>query len=198
MSMANYLTDRGFSDFVHQNLAVPKIYDPMNWKKIPLDVVRTLKLDMNYGIDYVFEVEGEFKTVQERFREKKYNHFSDFTIRYRRDGNPFEERRESEYYKMKAGFFTYGITNGEKLNPTTCTDFLKFAVINLKSLYQKIEQKKILIKDNRKNTCQKINDILECPIKYNRDQSSSFFVIDILILQELWGNEIIISQKGFL
>ncbi len=196
--MANYLTDRGFSDFVHQNLAIPKIYDPMNWKKIPLDVARTLKLDMNYGIDYVFEVEGEFKTVQERFREMKYNHFSDFTIRYRRDGNPFEERHESEYYKMKAGFFTYGITNGEKSNPTTCTDFLKFAVINLKSLYQKIEQKKILIKDNRENTCQKINDILECPIKYNRDQSSSFFPVDIRILNELWGNEIIISQKGFL
>jgi hypothetical protein len=196
--MANYLTDREFSDFVHQNIAIPKIYDPINWKRISLDEARKMNLDMNYGIDYVFEVEGEFKTVQERFREKKYSHFSDFTIRYRRDGNPFQERHQSEYYKIKAAYFTYGITNGEKTDLNSCTDFLKFAVIDLKMVYQKIDQKKIVIKDNKQSICSKIGDIMECPIKYNKDQSSSFFPVDIKILSELWGNEIIIAQKGFL
>ena len=198
MSMASYVTNREFSDFVHQNIALPKIYDPMNWKKISLDEARTINLDMNYGIDYVFEEEGEFKTVQERFREKKYSYFSDFTIRYRRDGNLFEERLQSEYYKIRATYFTYGITNGDKSNLKSCSDFLKFAVIDLKSVYKKIENNEILIKDNQRNTCQKIGGVMECPIKYNPDKSSSFFPIDIKILNELWGNEIIIAQKGFL
>lgn len=196
--MSNYQSDRVFSDFVHKNIAISAIYNPINWKKIPLDVARTLKLDMSYGIDYVFEIEGEFKTVQERFRERKYSRYNDFTIRYRRDHHPDETRHQSEFYKMKAGFFTYGILDCDKTTVHAQANFLKYALIDLKMVYKKIEEQKILIQDNKKHVCERIDGKLVCPIKYNADHSSSFFPVDIQLLQQLWGNEIIIAQKGFL
>ena len=55
----------------------------------------------------------------------------------------------------------------------------------------------IIIEDNHRMTCQIIDDKIVCPKKYNRDGSSSFFPIEIPYLVKLWGNEMIISQKGF-
>lgn len=51
------------------------------------------------GIDYVFRKNNDIMTVQERFREKQYQTFNDFTIRYRRDSNKVKDRYESVYYK---------------------------------------------------------------------------------------------------
>ena len=152
---------------------------------------------MEKGIDYVFKYDDEIKTVQERFREIKYQKYSDFTVRYRRDMNPHQDRHQSEYYKMKAHYFTYGITNCYKTDFTECSDFVKYAIIDLEKVYTKIDSGKIIIEDNHRMTCQIIDDKIVCPIKYNRDGSSSFFPIEISYLVKLWGNEMIISQKGF-
>lgn len=197
--MTNYSQDRSFTDYVHQNLALPKIYDLINWRKVNLEQAYAEEIDMQQGIDYIFkDSKGHLKTVQERFRESKYRQYSDFTIRYRRDRNSHSSRRESEYYKMKADYFTYGITNGLKFNLNQCTDFIKYAVIDLKKVYEKIDSGFILIRDDGRNTCKIVDDKIICPVKYNHDGSSSFFPIEITYLVELWGDELILAQKGFL
>ena len=196
--MSNYLSDRAFTDYIHRNLALPIIYEPLKWTQINLDEALAKKIDIQKGIDYVFRNEkGVIKTVQERFREVKYQRYSDFTIRYRRDGNIHQDRRKSEYYKMKAAYFTYGITNCYKKEMNKCSDFVKFAVIDLKKVYEKIDAGQIIIRDNRHNTCTIENNRIICPIKYNSDGSSSFFPVEISFLLKLWGKEIIIAQKGF-
>ncbi len=196
--MTTYTSDRAFTDYIHQQLALPLVYRPLNWQPVELQQQTAAELDMFRGIDYVFrDSEGQHKTVQERFRECKYQRYGDFTIRYRRDRNPNKDRHLSEYYKMKADFFTYGITNGYKNNWQGCTDFLKYAIIDLKKVYEKIDSKQIIISDNRRNTCTLEKGAIICPVKHNRDGSSSFFPIEIRFLLQLWGNELIVSQKGF-
>jgi hypothetical protein len=197
--MASYNQDRAFTDYIHKYIAIPKIYDPIGWQEVNFEKNYAEKMDMQQGIDYVFiDQNRELKTVQERFRESKYQQYSDFTIRYRRDGNFHPSRRESEYYKMKADYFTYGITNCLKFNINQCTDFIKYAVIDLRKVYEKIDNGLIIIRDNGKNTCEIIENKIVCPVKYNHDGSSSFFPIEIKYLVQLWGNEIILAQKGFL
>ena len=197
--MATYYSDRQFTNYIHEKIAISHIYNLLQWDKINLETSYAEKIDMQDGIDYIFQHKGEFKTVQERFREKKYSAYSDFTIRYRRDNNQHEDRRASEYSKMKADYFTYGITNGTKSEVENCTDFIKYAVIDLSKVYQKIDNREIIISDNGKNKCQIIeNGVLECPIKYNVDGSSSFFPIEIPYLLQLFGDDLIIAQKGFL
>jgi hypothetical protein len=196
--MANYISDRAFTDHIHNNVAIPVIYNPINWAQVNLDPDDAVHIDMFQGIDYVFNHNGATKTVQERFRERKYQQYSDFTIRYRRDGNMHSDRHQSEYYKMKADYFTYGITNCLKDDLTQCTDFLKYAIIDLRIVYSKIDAGDIFIRDNGRNTCRIIDNKIECPVKFNTDGSSSFFPIEISFLIDLWGNDIIIAQKGFI
>lgn len=59
------------------------------------------------GINYVFRNGNCLMSVQEQFKDSKYQDFLDLTIRYRRDDNKIEERHESDYYKMKTHYFTY-------------------------------------------------------------------------------------------
>lgn len=197
--MSKYQRDRAFTNFVHQNLALPLIYKPLNWTEVQLRKDYAKYIDMMDGIDYVFKSGDKIKTVQERFRDRKYKEFTDFTIRYRRDENKIEDRHESEYYKIKAHYFTYGIIDSPKSEINKYTDFLKYAIIDLKKVYEKLDSKAIFISDNGKNKCEIIDgNRIQCPVKYNPDGSSSFFPIDISFLVKLWGDDMIIAQKGFL
>lgn len=197
--MSKYSKDRAFTNYVHRNLAIPLIYNPLNWSEVQLRKDYSKYIDMMDGIDYVFRKGSSIMSVQERFREKQYQSFTDFTIRYRRDSNKIKERHESEYYKMKAHYFTYGIINSSKDETKKASSFIKYAIIDLKKVYEKLDEKKIFISDNGKNTCEIVDgNRLECPVKYNSDGSSSFFPIDISYLVELWGTDMIIAQKGFL
>lgn len=80
-------------------MAIPLIYDSLNWKEVQLRKDYAKYIDMMDGIDYVFRKNNDIMTVQERFREKQYQTFNDFTIRYRRDSNKVKDRYESVYYK---------------------------------------------------------------------------------------------------
>src|SRR5690554_3851791 len=193
--MANYISDRAYTNYIHDNVALSKIYAPINWEIHNIDPDELEQLDINQGIDYIFKDSlGNIKTVQERFREIKYQKYTDFTIRYRRDQNTNKDRVKSEYYKMNANYFTYGITNCYKSNDLAkCTDFLKYAIIDLEKVYNKIDEGSIIISDNGRNFCRVLEDNrIECPVKYNRDGSSSFFPIDISFLVNLWGSDMII------
>ncbi|WP_426430596.1 hypothetical protein ACPX19_13690 [Winogradskyella sp. HB-48] len=197
--MSKYSKDRAFTDYVHANLAIPLIYNPLHWSEVKLKKEYSKYIDMMDGIDYVFRKGNTVMSVQERFREKKYQDFTDFTIRYRRDSNKIEDRHESEYYKVKAHYFTYGIIDSAKHETKKASSFIKYAIIDLKKVYQKLDEKKIYISDNGKNKCEIIDgERLECPVKYNSDGSSSFFPIDISYLVKLWGTDMLVAQKGFL
>ena len=195
--MASYFSDRAFTDYIHKNVAIPKVYTQIGWKEVNVDSDYLQHIDMTKGIDYVFEDNGNEINVQERFRDSQYSKYCDFTIRYRRDKNPHEERIQSEFYKMKAKYFVYGITNGSKRNLSSCTNFLKWAIIDLKKVYEKWERGDIIIRDNGRNTCTIEDRKIICPVKYNRDDSSNFFPIEIPFLTRLWGDEMIIFSKGF-
>ncbi|MDY2588216.1 hypothetical protein [Winogradskyella aquimaris] len=197
--MSKYKIDRSFSDYVHQNLAVPLIYKPIDWKEIQLKQDYAKYIDMVDGIDYIFKNGNQIMTVQERFREKKYQNYTDFTIRYRRDLNQIKDRHKSEYYKMKAHYFTYGIIDSSKSDFKSAKDFIKYAIIDLKRVYEKLDEKNIFILDDGKKVCEIVDgNRIKCPVKYNSDGSSSFFPIDIAFLVKLWGERMVIAEKGFL
>lgn len=197
--MSSYKNDRAFTDFVHKQFALPFIYKKLGWQEVQLRKDYAQYIDMMDGIDYIFRNGDDVMSVQERFREEQYKGYSDFTIRYRRDDNKYKARHESEYYKMKAHYFTYGIIDSTKSEIKTAKGFIKYAIIDLKKVYDKIDSGAIYISDNKKNKCKILDDNrIECPIKYNTDGSSSFFPIDISYLVKLWGNEMIVAQKGFL
>jgi len=197
--MSKYKNDRAFTDYVHKNLAHPIIYKPLMWTEVQLRKDYAKYIDMMDGIDYVFRKGNQIMSVQERFREVKYKDFSDFTIRYRRDDNKIEDRHKSEYYKMKAHYFTYGIIDSSKNEVNKSSGFIKYAIIDLKKIYEKLDSNAIFISDNKKNKCEIVDgNRIECPVKFNTDGSSSFFPIDISYLVKLWGEEMIVAQKGFL
>lgn len=207
-----YKKDRKFTDFVHKEIATSVIYNKLGWKEKVLDKEIANKIDLESGIDYIFinDAAKEIK-IQERFRDQKYKNFNDFTIRYRRDFNKNQNQHQSEFYKLKADYLVYGITNTSKelLGEVAIAkqyhadkqiytlDFIKFAIINLKVLYQKIENKQIVIKEKIKQS--KIEDNrLIVPVLHNKDKSSSFIAFDIRQLSNLFSDDrIILIQKGF-
>ncbi len=195
--MSAYHHDREFTNYVHQKLALPNIYAPMQWMPVPMQLRRATEIDINKGVDYVFKFQDQYFSVQERFRESAYQSFQDFTIRYRRDQNKHSDRVLSEYFKLKAQYFLYGITNGNKDSLQTNTAFTKWALIDTDALYKNIENGKIRIVDTGSRSSKIIEDYIECPIKHNKDGSSSFVVIDIEQMRSLWGDRIVIESFGF-
>lgn len=199
--MAHYSEDRNFTNFVHQKLALPLIYAPLAWTEKTMDKAVLEKMDIHEGVDYVFsDSQGSEIKVQERFRDDFYKKYNDCTLRYRRDKNADQARHESEFYKIKADFLVYGITNGSKFPEKrhTLTDFLKYAVIDLRVLYAKIEAG-LIVPVRSGNYSRIANQKMYVPIKDNTDDSSSFVAFDILQLKELFGHEnIILVQKGYI
>jgi hypothetical protein len=200
--MAKYNDDRSFTDFVHNNLAVPIIYKKLKWDVSEIDADELQSLDINNGIDYVLEDNnGKSIYVQERFRDEFYKSYNDATLRFRRDFNPDPKRVESEFYKIKADFLVYGITNGKKFidKRHTLTDFIKWVALDLKFIQNKYQIGKIkIVTPTNQIKCWIEGDILCCPENFNPDGSSSFLPFDINLMKQLWGSTPILDQKGFL
>lgn len=197
-----YNIDRGFSDKVHNNLAVKIIYPLMAWTVHGLNERLLLNIDQNNAVDYVAidqrEVVPRIVTIQERFRENKFRSYSDFTIRYMRPENIHEERRESEFFKLDADYFIYGIINTSKKDVDNATDFIKFAVLNLNVLRQLIDEGTVVIDPNLDNSrCERRDNVMHCPINENSDHSSNFVPLDINILYEI-EPRVIEYQRGFI
>lgn len=196
--MSYYSNDRKFTNYVHDILAIPIIYQALQWQQEDINPELLEKLDINNGIDYLFSDSlGHMLTVQERFRDSKYAIYSDFTIRYRRPHNADITRHNSEFFKLEAKYMVYGITNGSKNNFNSLNNFIKYAVINLEELYNEIDNGSFIFQKGI-DTCIIQNEKIICPIKSNWDQSSNFVAFDIpLIHSHLNKNNIIIKQKGF-
>lgn len=202
MSYNNYyLSDRKFSDVVHEKLACKLIYPKLNWCIQNTNSNVLNNIDTRNAIDYIAIDKNNSKmiTIQERFRDKKYNNYSDFTIRYKREYSKFNDRKHSEYFKLDADYFVYGIIDQEKVRVYDANEFLKFCVIDIKKLKEYIDIGKIIISENtNKKQCFIEKNCLVCPVINNRDFSSSFFPVDIVLLAMLFDDTIIISQDGFI
>lgn len=196
-----YRFDREFTDYVHNTLAVSCIYDLLNWKLQNMNQTINSNVDLNNGVDYflVDRNTNNIITVQERFRDSYYKNYTDFTIRFEREFNPHEDRRMSEYYKLNADYFVYGITNESKFRYRNATGFIKYAVINVSILKELIDNGLIVIDRNLGGyRCRMINNQMHCPVIYNRDDSSSFFPVDILLLNRYYTQYgVVLKQEGF-
>ena len=195
----NYGFDRNFTNTVHNNLAVPQIYEELGWSVQDIDSDEAERADMFEGIDYFLTNQhGQTVTVQERFREYKYHPYTDFTIRFEREFNPHIERHLSEYYKLNADYFVYGIINTSKFNVENATEFVKFAVVDLHVIKQLTDEGKIVIdRSVRGLKCVMQNGVMHCPVNYNRDGSSSFFPVDIKFLVEYFSEyRPVVFKKG--
>lgn len=199
--MTNYTADRSFTNYVHDELVVPQIYKKeLDWviKDINPDALEAM--DIQNGIDYVLtDVNNKDIYIQERFRDVFYQKYNDATIRYRRDNNLNPTRVQSEFYKIKADYLVYGITNGKKFldKRHTLTGFIKWVVIDLNFLREKFKNNLIKITKDSRTTCYMSDDILCCPENYNPDGSSSFTPLDVTLLHQLWGSEVIYKQFGY-
>jgi hypothetical protein len=199
--MSKYDKDRSFTNYVHEFLAIPLIYDKLGWKIKNIDPAELERKDLNEGIDYVLNDDnGKLIYVQERFRDAYYKNYNDATLRFRRDSNTHPERIESEFYKIKADFLVYGITNGKKFKDKrhTLTDFIKWVILDLRFIRDKYKNAEIEIVKSHRKTCWIENNVLKCPENFNPDGSSSFVPFDIKLIFDLWGKDPIIAQKGFL
>lgn len=195
--MSKYEEDRRFTNFIHEKIALKNIYQRLNWK-IKENDSNSEFLDVHKGIDYFFYNKNhEIISVQERFRDKKYSSFNDVTIRYRRDYNLDSSRIKSEFYKMEADYHVYGIVNVDKNFYQDASNFIKFAVIDLNKIYEKIENKEIIIGGINGYKCIIKDSKLICPIIKNKDFSSSFFPIDVIFLHNLFKYDCIVIQKGY-
>ena len=197
-----YNEDREFTDYIHDNLAIPLIYSPLNWKVQKISSQRlTENADIFTAIDaFLINITKErIITVQERFRECKYAKYNDFTIRYKRDFNKHEERKLSEFFKLDADYFVYGIVDTYKYQKEKATKFLKYAVIDIKILKSLFDTNQIIIDESIKGLfCVLKNNKIYCPVNFNRDNSSSFIPIDIRLLKKLFGNSgVILQSEGF-
>lgn len=194
----SYSSDRTFTDYVHNNLAAKIIYPKMDWVIQNVADRLGVNIDINNAVDYMaVDANRRLITIQERFREVNYRAYNDFTIRYMRPENSHEERRKSEFFKLDAEFFIYGIINANKSNYTEATGFVKYAVLNLKNLKARIDDGTIIIDNNLSSrTCMKYENKMICPINANRDYSSNFVPFDIVILKDV-APEVIEYQEGF-
>lgn len=197
-----YRSDRKFTDKVHEKAALKYIYKRLGWKIKNIDPEKLEKMDMKKGIDYVFtDSFGKTVTVQERFREKSYKTYNDFTLRYRRDANNNADRKKSEFYKIEADYIVYGIIDKSKeyvMNNGNDIGFEKFAVINSKVLFELISQGYIAVDINAGENYFE-NGKMHISIKQNSDGSSSFAVFDLKMLNDMFSRqELIILQEGFI
>jgi len=146
--MSKYSKDRSFTDYVHKALAIPKIYEPIGWKVKNIDSNKLENLDIKKGIDYILtNSKNNTISIQERFRDAYYKRYTDVTLRFRREFNSDPERIKSEFYKIKADYLVYGITNGKKFYDKrhTLTDFIKWAIVDLRFLRNKYRENKVEI-----------------------------------------------------
>lgn len=198
--MTYYNDDRKFTNYVHENIAKKQIYPKLNWIIQDINTIVAENVDINNSVDY-FAIDSNYNkiiTIQERFREKKYLNYNDFTIRYKRVFNKDPNRKLSEFFKLNVNYFVYGIINQSKIDVNENGKFVKYAIINIEKLLEMIDNGRIIIDESLQSKYCKIEDnILRCPVIENYDHSSSFVPFDIKILKNLFDKEIIIYSEGF-
>ena len=199
--MKKFDKDFIFTKKVHDKLAKKIIYEKLNWQIQELNINIAKSLDVNNAVDRFAYDKNSKKiiTIQERFREKKYFNYSDFTIRYKREKNNNTDRINSEFFKLDCDYFVYGIIDESKENVDNSKKFLKFVVIDVFELKNLFKINRIVINDkSNSKKCIFVNNVLTCPVIYNKDDSSSFVPIDVFeLINNFFDSKVILKQEGF-
>jgi hypothetical protein len=199
--MKKFDKDFIFTKKVHDKLAKKIIYEKLNWQIQELNINIAKSLDVNNAVDRFAYDKNSKKiiTIQERFREKKYFNYSDFTIRYKREKNNNTDRVNSEFFKLDCDYFVYGIIDESKENVDNSKKFLKFVVIDVFELKNLFKINRIVINDkSNSKKCIFVNNVLTCPVIYNKDDSSSFVPIDVFeLINNFFDSKVILKQEGF-
>ncbi len=196
-----YFSDREFTDYIHNELALKYIYNKMDWLVQNNDILNDRlrkSIDMNNAVDYIaVNAQRQVIIIQERFREVKYRDYSDCTLRYMRPENRHEERRLSEYFKLDANYFIYGTIDTRKADYKKAERFVKYAILNLRNLLEHIDKGDIIIDESFGGfTCREENGKMRCPVILNFDHSSNFVPFDVIILSRI-APDVIFYQEGF-
>ncbi len=195
----SYQADRAFTEYVHQHLALPQVYQRLGWSPFRLTPSETEQLDRDHGIDRIFyTAEGHLVSVQERFRAGTYaTKFNDITLRYRRDHNRHATRQRSEFFKIRADYLLYGMVDGVKEGVPSVRTFQKVVLLNIPKLLDKLVLGEMAIREEQSGKSYWEDDKMIVPVNHNRDRSSSFVVFDVPIIHQHWPGEIIVRQHGF-
>lgn len=194
-----YINDREFTNTVHNNLALRDIYSKLDWVVQNVNSKLGNNIDINNAVDYMaVDSNRRLITIQERFRDRKYLRYSDFTLRYMRPENRNVDRRLSEFFKLNADYMIYGIIDKSKNDVAKAEKFLKYAVIDLRALLKCIDDGLIVIDSNLESfVCVQEKNVMHCPVNANYDKSSTFVPFDIVILDKI-APEVIVIQDGFI
>lgn len=187
---------RGFSDKVHKLMAI-NVYKTLKWR---LDNSRNIDYmndaDIKDGIDYyILNEEGMHRTVQERFRrESSAKNYDDITIRY----NYVENDLSSEWFKITADYFMYGVIKGE--HPSASSKFKKLVVVDFQYFKHLLEKRYIKVDKKARKSYIDENGVLHSGFRHNKsiknDKVTTFVTFRVRDLYEL-SPELIVIEKGY-
>jgi hypothetical protein len=182
-----------FSAYVHEHLALPIVYQRLRWEAADGDAPRAHIY--SGGIDRVFWNEhGSLVSVKEFFSDAHHAVDNCLWLKCRTT-----DTAPPEFFKSRADYQLIGITNGHSHQLETLTGFLRFAIVEMQKVYEKIASGELVMLQNTKNLSSVIeNGRLYCPIHHAPDTRQSIFPIDITLAALLWGNQVVRLQKGFL
>lgn len=195
-----YKNRRLFSNAVHVNMA-SKVYEYLGWQ---IDDSRgeiyKEQADIKDGIDYYLLVNGFHRTVQERFRTSNYEKYTDVTFRYQYPDLK-TENQNSEWFKITADYFLYGIiqqntTDASEIKPSG--KFKKLVLLDLRLFTRLVDNGRILIgkKGYSYLNNSKLYGGVRSNVSRNTDNRSTFVFFDVKDLYQL-DNNLIIIEKGY-
>jgi len=59
--MASYIDDRIFTNYIHNHVALSKIYKPLGWEQVTLNQQYAENIDLQDGIDYIGLTEKQIR-----------------------------------------------------------------------------------------------------------------------------------------
>ena len=166
-SSAHSFQDQSFTDLAHKNLA-PAFYGQI----FPGARVEQASVedDQKKGIDYhvltdLANLDGSGSkrvrfNVQERFLRIDHPMLrtsKEFTLRYSRPDSLSPDQKQSEFFKIKAHYLYYGITNATKATATSAevppTACLRQVLVDLPKLMKLVDDGKIAIGPPNSHPC---------------------------------------------
>lgn len=192
------------SEYIYSNFGIPLLKSQLNWENEDPDTnlaaYIAAKADGKMALDhYVRDCNGDYATIQSRFRSKEALKYNDVTIRYDMPctSNYLGETTKCEFYHIDADLFLYGVCDTNFAKREDITGLKKWIILDLGIFRKLCEKGKIVPNETASSNILK-DGVLTCNIKSNVDERATrLMVVDICKLYSL-SKDIIIAQEGYL
>lgn len=187
-----YKESRSLTDNYHDEFSRHRIYPFFGWREDETDDrfggVNKDYLDINKAIDYhAKDMYNNDVLIQERYRRlSDCRNYNDITIRYRRDGNKYDDRVNSEIYKLMNTIDEFSAQRFYLMYCAVADDvnkIAKFAVIDLHALVNEFQRGNIMVPalgtPDSKRSYILSDGRMVAGINGNRDFSSTFLSLDV-------------------